>query len=101
MGPVASGFTGDHSSFLITCAAQALCIVLLHTFWTVIIFDACDNINKMHIFYVIASHLLVSCFTLLNQHQLYEISLLSYFGLTIAVGVFTCTIVGEPLNLSK
>lgn len=101
VGPATIGLAGGHSSFLITSAAQALCTVLLHTFWSVIMFDACDNSNKRHIIYVVTSHLLVSCLSLLNQRQLYEITLTSSFGITIAVGLLAFTIAGGSMNTFK
>jgi len=46
--------------FFVTSAAQALSIILLHTFWSVIFFNAFDTNNYLHIAYVVGSHLFVS-----------------------------------------
>lgn len=101
VGPATIGLLGGNSSFLLTSATQALCIILLHTFWSIILFNACDNSNRMHLFYVVVSHLLVSGLSLLNQYQMYAITLTSSICITIAVGLLAFSIAGGSLNSFK
>lgn len=94
VGPATIGLLGGHQYFLLTSSAQALCMILLHTFWSVIFFNAVDNQSRVHIGYVIISHLLVSCITLLNSAQMYTITLVSSYVITILTGILAFRVVG-------
>lgn len=66
-GPGTIGIYGDSQYFFVSSAVLTLCFILLHTFWGVIFFDAWDQKKYYMIGVVVASHMLVSCLTLLNQ----------------------------------
>lgn len=86
IGPGTMGLKSGSDTFFITSATLALCIILLHTFWSVIFFDGIQTRNNLHILYVVISHLLFSCFTLLNTRELY--------GLTITLSILNVIIMG-------
>lgn len=67
VGPGTMGLKGGYNTFCITSAAMTMCFILLHTFWGVIFFSAIDNKNYVHIGWVVGSHMLVSCISLLTQ----------------------------------
>lgn len=82
VGPATVGLKAGSNIFIVISAAQSLCMILLHTFWSVIFFNACDLKNYYHIGYVVVSHLFVSCITLLNGQELFAVSLTaSYLSL--------------------
>lgn len=91
------GLKGDSEIFFITSAAQTLSIILLHTFWSVIFFNACDNLKYPHICYVVSSHMLVSCITLLNKNGMYSITLPINYLITIITGLLAFKIAGGSL----
>lgn len=69
------GLKSGSDVFFVTSATLALCIILLHTFWSVIFFDGIQNRNNAHLAYVVVSHLIFSCVTLLNRSELYGLTL--------------------------
>lgn len=75
IGPGTMGLKSGSDVFFITSATLALCIILLHTFWSVIFFDGVQTRNKMNVAYVVISHLIFSCVTLLNASELYGVTL--------------------------
>ncbi|KAH8412756.1 hypothetical protein KR009_005371 [Drosophila setifemur] len=93
-GPGTMGLKGGSELFFITSAAQALSIVLLHTFWSVIFFNAFDTNNYPHMGYVVGSHLFVSLLTLLNASELYSATLVINYGITILTGVIAFRVAG-------
>lgn len=76
-------------------------MILLHTFWSLIFFNAADNQLRGHIAYVVISHLFVSCITLLNVIQLYSVTLTSSIIVTIATGLMAFKVVGGSLESFK
>lgn len=88
------GLIAGSSVFFITSAAQTLCMILLHIFWSIIFFNACDNLKWVHINYVVISHLAVSALTLLNRQELYVATLLPSYFLTIFTGIFAFKVAG-------
>lgn len=88
------GLISGSSIFFITSAAQTLCMILLHIFWSIIFFNACDNMKYGQIAYVVISHLFVSTLTLLNRQELYVATLLPSYFLTILTGIFAFKIAG-------
>jgi len=88
------GLKGGTELFFVTSAAQALSIILLHTFWSVIFFNAFDTNNYIHIGYVVFSHLFVSLITLLNANELYTTTLLINYLVTILTGVLAFRVAG-------
>eukprot|EP00099_Drosophila_melanogaster_P007303 NP_001259963.1 anterior pharynx defective 1, isoform B [Drosophila melanogaster] len=93
-GPGTMGLKGGTELFFVTSAAQALSIILLHTFWSVIFFNAFDTNNYIHIGYVVFSHLFVSLITLLNANELYTTTLLINYLVTILTGVLAFRVAG-------
>ncbi|XP_016924304.3 gamma-secretase subunit Aph-1 [Drosophila suzukii] len=93
-GPGTMGLKSGTELFFVTSAAQALSIILLHTFWSVIFFNAFDTNNYLHIAYVVGSHLFVSLITLLNANELYTATLLINYIVTIFTGVLAFRVAG-------
>ncbi|KAH8261876.1 hypothetical protein KR038_010632 [Drosophila bunnanda] len=93
-GPGTMGLEGGTELFFVTSAAQALSIILLHTFWSVIFFNAFDTNNYLHVGYVVGSHLFVSLITLLNASELYTTTLLINYAITIFTGVLAFRVAG-------
>ncbi|XP_022214896.2 gamma-secretase subunit Aph-1 [Drosophila obscura] len=93
-GPGTMGLKSGTELFFVTSAAQALSIILLHTFWSVIFFNACDTNNYLHIAYVVGSHLFVSLLTLLNANELYTATLLTNYIITILTGLLAFRVAG-------
>lgn len=83
VGPGTMGLRSGTEYFFIISASTTLCFILLHTFWGVIFFAALDNEKWGQIVWVVASHLFVSCMTLLNVQQYFVASL--FFAYTILV----------------
>jgi anterior pharynx defective protein 1 len=83
LGPGTVGIRGDSSYFFMVSAYTTLAFILLHTFWGVIFFQALDARNYILVGYVVATHLTVSCLSLVNQDRLYLVSLIPDYILTI------------------
>ncbi|KAF1470921.1 Gamma-secretase subunit APH-1A, partial [Eudyptula minor novaehollandiae] len=60
IGPGIVGIHGDSPYYFITSAFLTMALVLLHTFWGVIFFDACEKRRYCCLGLVVASHLLTS-----------------------------------------
>uniref|UniRef100_A0A1L8D8P7 Putative aph-1 n=1 Tax=Nyssomyia neivai TaxID=330878 RepID=A0A1L8D8P7_9DIPT len=97
VGPATMGLLSGSEIFFLTSAAQTLCTILLHTFWSVIFFNALDTSRYTHIAYVVLSHLLVSCLTLLNRRELYWATLLPNYAILIATAVMAFRVVGGSM----
>lgn len=69
-------------------------MILLHTFWGVIFFNAVDTSNRSHIGYVVGSHLFVSMLTLLNGQELYAVTLLSSYAVLLVTGYLALKVAG-------
>lgn len=83
VGPGTMGLKSGNEMFFITSAATSLCFILLHTFWSVIFFNALDNGNKLQVIAVVTSHLFVSVLTLLNRYQIYSATLIPLYMIVI------------------
>lgn len=94
VGPATVGLKTGSNIFIVISAAQSLCMILLHTFWSVIFFNACDLKNYYHISYVIVSHLFVSCITLLNKQELFSVSLTASYIVMAVTCVIAFRVVG-------
>lgn len=88
------GLISGSNIFFITSAAQTLCMILLHTFWSVIFFNAVDNSKIVHLVYVVASHLFVSALTLLNRQELYLATLLPNYTVLLITSVIAFRVAG-------
>ncbi|XP_059498997.1 gamma-secretase subunit APH-1A-like isoform X2 [Stegostoma tigrinum] len=84
LGPGVVGIHGDSPYFFLTSAFLTMAVVLLHTSWGVVFFDACEKRRWLSLMMVIVTHLLTSGLTFLNPR--YEWSLPLIYGLTIATG---------------
>ncbi|OXB69530.1 UNVERIFIED_CONTAM: hypothetical protein H355_016421 [Colinus virginianus] len=75
IGPGIVGIHGDSPYYFITSAFLTMAVVLLHTFWGVIFFDACERRRYWCLGLVVASHLVTSglvslvCQSRLPLHQ--------------------------------
>jgi gamma-secretase subunit APH-1 len=95
------GLKSGTDIFFITSAAQTLCFILLHTFWSVIFFNALDTKKHGLVAYVVISHLLISCLTLANSKEMYVLTLLPSYLLVIATGVLAFRAGGGSLLTFK
>lgn len=94
VGPATMGLKSGTEMFFITSAATSLCFILLHTFWSVIFFNALDNGNKIQVAAVVSSHLLVSLLTLLNRYQIYSATLIPLYAIVIFTMVCAFRVAG-------
>ncbi|XP_077285167.1 gamma-secretase subunit Aph-1 [Arctopsyche grandis] len=86
VGPATVGLKSGSDAFFITSALTTLCMILLHTFWSVIFFNALDEKNYLNVSWVVVTHLVVSGLTLLNRWHLYYASILpAYIILVITI----------------
>lgn len=95
------GLKGGSDIFFLTSAAQTLAMILLHTFWSVIFFNAIDNNKRYHIAYVVLSHLFVSVLTLLNRHEFYLATLLPSYLIVLITGYVALKVAGGSLITLK
>lgn len=84
-GPSTIGLHGGYKYFTLVSAFLTLCFTLLNTVWSVIFFSAVEKKNFILLSWVIFSHLLASCITVLNQKKLYLVVL----GFTYAILVIS------------
>ncbi|NXA78167.1 APH1A secretase, partial [Thryothorus ludovicianus] len=91
-GPGTVGIHGDSPYYFITSAFLTMALVLLHTFWGVIFFDACERRRAGSLGLVVGSHLLTSGLTFLNPW--YEASLGPIFILTLCTGLWAFSTAG-------
>ena len=118
-GPGTMGLKNGSDLFFITSAIFALCkflfpvnpfqiniiftgIILLHTFWSVIFFDGVQTRNRARLAYVVVSHLLFSCFTLINTSELYGVTIsLSIANLILTMIVAFKSVGGTTLKFKR
>lgn len=107
VGPGTIGIHGDSKYFFIATSFLTLCFIFLHMFWGIIFFNACDK-RKFHmVALVVASHMLVSCLTLLNQRTanrpdpLYLASILPAYFIMLTMGVIAFVTAGGSLENIK
>lgn len=102
-GPGTIGIYGHSDMFFITSALLTLCFVMLHTFWGVIFFAGLEKKNYVMPAIVLASHMLVSCLTLLNQSltPVYLASVLVSYIVMVATGVWAFFVAGGSLSNIK
>ncbi|XP_048649653.1 gamma-secretase subunit APH-1B isoform X3 [Marmota marmota marmota] len=60
LGPGIVGIHGDSPQFFLNSAFMTLVIILLHVFWGIIFFDACEKKKWYILLIVLLTHLLVS-----------------------------------------
>eukprot|EP00070_Physeter_catodon_P037789 XP_028344683.1 gamma-secretase subunit APH-1A isoform X2 [Physeter catodon] len=86
LGPGVVGIHGDSPYYFLTSAFLTAAIILLHTFWGVVFFDACERRRYWALGLVVGSHLLTSGLTFLNPW--YEASLLPIYAVTVSMGLW-------------
>jgi anterior pharynx defective protein 1 len=101
LGPGTLGFHGEPSGFFIVSSLMTLAMILLHTAWSVIFFDSMDTKTYWQTGYVVVTHLLVSCLSLLNHAgvggSLYPASLLPTYLVLIITAVIAVRLAGGSL----
>jgi len=89
LGPGTLGFNGEPHNFFIVSSIMTLCMILLNTAWGVIFFASLDSGTYWQTAWVVCSHMLVSCLSLLNSQNsgaLYPATLLpSYLVLVVSL----------------
>ncbi|NXK43045.1 APH1A secretase, partial [Piprites chloris] len=95
-GPGTVGIHGDSPYYFITSAFLTMALVLLHTFWGVIFFDACERCRAGGLGLVVGGHLLVSGLTFLNPW--YEASLGPILILTLCTGLWAFSTAGGSFH---
>ncbi|XP_061231301.1 gamma-secretase subunit APH-1A isoform X2 [Neopsephotus bourkii] len=96
MGPGTVGIHGDSPYYFITSAFITMALVLLHTFWGIVFFDACERRRYWGLGLVVTSHLLTSGLTFLNPW--YEASLIPIFIITLGTGLWAFITAGGSLH---
>jgi len=100
LGPGTVGMKGEPQNFFLVSAAMTLCMILLHTAWGVIFFSSLDTGSYGLTLYVVASHMLVSCLTLVNQSPLrvYVGSLLPSYLVLVFSAILAARSAGGTLS---
>ncbi|XP_028822112.1 gamma-secretase subunit Aph-1b [Denticeps clupeoides] len=99
VGPGIVGIHGDSQHYFISSAFMTMALTLLHMFWGVVFFEACEKRSWLHLSLVVCSHLLVSCLTFVNPQYLGSL-IPTFVLLTVWAGwAFTCA-GGTLRNLS-
>ncbi|KAL4641969.1 gamma-secretase subunit Aph-1b [Arapaima gigas] len=99
LGPGTVGIHGDSQHYFISSAFMTMAIILLHMFWGVVFFEACEKEKWWSLAVVVASHLLVSCLTFLNP--VYEGSLIPAYVIMMVMGVWAFFCAGGSLRNLK
>ncbi|XP_076271356.1 gamma-secretase subunit Aph-1 [Rhynchophorus ferrugineus] len=98
VGPATMGLKAGNEMFFLTSSATTLCFILLHTFWSVIFFNGFDTKNKLQIAYVLVTHLLATCLTLLNRYHIYSASLIPLYTIVFVTAVYAFKVAGGSYN---
>lgn len=98
-GPGTIGIFGDNHYFFLASAFLTLCFILLHTFWGVLFYNGLDKKRYWMVAYVVVTHMLVSCLTLLNQlpYTVYLASIIPSYIIMIITGVLAFAVAGGSL----
>lgn len=98
LGPGTVGFGGESANFFMISATYCSVMILLNTLWGVITFDAYDRKYWLGIAYVWATHILVSCLSLLNRGGLYGASVAPAFLVLLATAALAFRTVGGQVS---
>jgi len=102
LGPGTLGFNGEPQTFFLVSSLMTLCMILLHTGWGVIFFSSFETKTYWQTAYVILSHMLVSCLSLLNSAgkggSLYPASLLPSYLVLLLTTVIALRVAGASLT---
>ncbi|XP_065166877.1 gamma-secretase subunit Aph-1 [Atheta coriaria] len=101
IGPSTMGLKSGSEQFFITSSALCLCFILLHTFWSIIFFDALDTSNLMQIVYVVLTHMLASCITLFNRYEVYSATLLPIYCILVVTAMNAFKVAGGSRSSLK
>lgn len=101
VGPATMGLKAGSESFFLVSACLTLCFVLLHVFWTVIIFPALDQRNMVQIAWVIVTHLLASTLTLLNSSGHYVAAIVPNYIIVILTACVAFHAAGGSISSLK
>ncbi|XP_021092768.1 gamma-secretase subunit APH-1B isoform X4 [Heterocephalus glaber] len=84
---------------LLAYAFMTLVIILLHVFWGIVFFDACEKKKWYILLIVLLTHLLVSAQTFLNPH--YGINLVSAYITMVVMGIWAFFVAGGSCRSLK
>lgn len=101
VGPATVGLKSGSDAFFITSALMTLNIILLHTFWSVIFFNALDEKKYLRVAWVVVSHFIVSGLSLLNRWHLYYASILPAYVILIITIILAYKSIGGTLSSFK
>ncbi|XP_067013715.1 gamma-secretase subunit Aph-1 [Anabrus simplex] len=101
VGPGTMGLKGDSDLFFFTSAATTLVFILLNTFWGVIAFSALDNTNYLQLIWVVGSHMIVSCLTLLNNNVMYAETLVPAYIILAITALLAYYVAGGTFRSFK
>ncbi|XP_051507444.1 gamma-secretase subunit Aph-1b-like [Myxocyprinus asiaticus] len=99
LGPGTVGIHGDPQHYFISSAFMTLAIILLHMFWGVVFFEACETQRWWALGVVVISHLLVSCLTFVNPN--YQGSLIPTYIILSVMAVWAYLCAGGSLRNLK
>lgn len=101
LGPGTLGTRGEPQDFFLVSSAMSLCMILLHTAWGVIFFSSLHRGQYHLTAYVVLSHMLVSCLSLLNQSYTYPGSILPAYIILVVSGLLAFRQAGVTLHSAK
>ncbi|XP_051979237.1 gamma-secretase subunit Aph-1b [Xyrauchen texanus] len=99
LGPGTVGIHGDSQHYFLSSAFMTLAIILLHMFWGVVFFEACEKQRWWAVGAVVISHLLVSCLTFVNPH--YQGSLIPTYIILSVMAAWAYLCAGGSLRNLK
>lgn len=97
-GPGTMGLVGGSEFFCLISSTYTMIFTLLHAFWSVIFFSAVDLRNYFYISWVVGSHLLVSCMTLLNNTNVFYVPLITAFCTLVISAFFAFRVCKGPVQ---
>lgn len=97
-GPGTVGLRSGSEMFFFTSSLLTLCMILLHTFWSVVFFSGLTEKNQLKVGWVVGSHFLVSSLTLLNKWELYVASILPAYVVLVVTIIIAFRSVGGSYN---
>ncbi|XP_007905945.1 gamma-secretase subunit Aph-1b [Callorhinchus milii] len=99
LGPGIVGIHGESPYYFLVSAFMTLAIILLHMFWGIIFFDACEKRKWWAVAAVVLSHLLVSSVTFVNPQ--YEGSLIPAYIVLFVMGIWAFITAGGSVRNLK
>ncbi|XP_034247179.1 gamma-secretase subunit Aph-1 [Thrips palmi] len=101
VGPATMGLRTGSDKFILVSACFTLCFVLLHIFWSIIIFPALDQRNMVQIAWVLVTHLLASTLTLLNSSGHSMLAIIPNYILVLLTACVAFHAAGGSMNSLK